>query len=73
MAFFALAQYNPEGHDASIAIIKQLTDVIEKGGEVHKPSAWLAAAVEDRRRIVYPDGEEHAGQQSIDVSSMADW
>ena len=66
MGFFALLQYNPDAYGACIDIIADIKAIDDKDA-VRNPSAVLAAAVEKTRRIVYPDGEEHAGKNSADV------
>ena len=66
MGFFALFQYNPDAYDACIDIMEDMKAINDKDA-VRNPSAVLASAVEKARRIVYPDGEEHAGKNSGDV------
>ena len=66
MGFFALFQYNPDAYDACIEIIADMKAMSDTE-PVRNPSAVLASAVEKARRIVYPDGEEHAGKNSVDV------
>ena len=68
MSFFALLQYNPDGHDACIDILEGIAET-EDREEVRNYSAKLARAVETARKRVYPDGGEHAGKQSVDVEA----
>ena len=68
MGFFALLQYNPDAYDACLDIIADIKAIDDKDA-VRNPSAVLASAVEKARRIVYPDGEEHAGKNSVDVTA----
>ena len=67
MSFFALLQYNPDGYDACIGIVEEIMATADRE-TIRNHSAVLARAVETARKRIYPDGSEHAGRHSIDVS-----
>ena len=73
MAFFAMSQYNPEGYDEAVEIMRRLSVHRGTGRPIRNVSAWLAASVEESRRRIYPDGNEFAGMQSLDVNDLNLW
>ena len=73
MAFFAMSQYNPEGYDEAVEIMRRLSVHRGTGRPIRNVSAWLAASVEESRRRIYPDGDEYAGTQSRDVNDLNIW
>ena len=73
MAFFAMSQYNPEGYDEAVEIMRRLSVHRGTGRPIRNVSAWLAASVEESRRRIYPDGDEYAGTPSRDVNDLNIW
>ena len=69
MSFFCMAQFNPAAFEKGMEIIADMEDALGSTRGVRSTSAFLAGRVEAARRSLYPEGDRHAGKQSIDVEA----